>query len=164
MHLLFPSVIFNLTEGKLIYLLAHNHYTYTNNRNSNIFFPRHLSSCLAGLGDPAPPFCLSNGMLLALMSLSWWFSMAREEKKLCVEALDDVCWMLEQMIAWMGAIPYHTAECFSGFWGYRLRTSCCWDCLYSAKWWGQTIENKFNLLIAIIVLLTFAAIVNDWRV
>ena len=29
--------------------------------------------------------------------------MAREEKKLCVEALDDVCWMLEQMIAWMGA-------------------------------------------------------------
>ena len=38
-------------------------------------------------------------MPLALMSLSWWFSMAREEKKLCVEALDDVCWMLEQMIA-----------------------------------------------------------------
>ena len=163
MHLLFPSVIFNLTEGKLIYLLAHNHYTYTNNRNSNIFFPSDI--CLAVWlvwVTLLHPFVYQMEC-----SLHWWVCHGGFQWQ---ERRKSYVWKLLMMCVgcwnrWLhGWVLYHTAECCSGFWGYRLRTSCCWHCLYSAKWWGQAIENKFNLLIAIIILLTFAAIVNDWRV
>lgn len=41
-----------------------------------------------------------NGMVLALLSLSWWLAKAKgKEKKIGDEALDDACWVLEQLIA-----------------------------------------------------------------